>query len=40
VHQGEPDLVTDGVVAPELVDDDLVVFTQPAGDVDHSSGYV
>src|SRR6266545_4213975 len=40
VNQREPDLVPDGVKAPDLVDLNLTVLTETAGDVDHAGGHI
>ena len=40
MHQRETNLVSDGVITQDFVDLDLVVFTQPAGNVHHTRGNI
>jgi len=40
VHQCEPHLIADRVVAPDFGDVNVVVLAQPSGDVDHPARYV
>ena len=40
MDQGEPHIVANGVIAPELGNRDLVVFTQPTCDIHHGGRYI
>jgi hypothetical protein len=40
VDEGEPDILADGVKAPDLADSDVVVLTKSPRDVYHARGYI